>query len=126
MGLTREQKAAAAARSRRAIEDRDARKKAMLEARLTKHDKIWSMDQLESMLVVAAFSVVEDGMVAIPLFERVERDLAAMKRAEEILQQKNVRMVADLDAHFERARPLTSNERDIKGSARWDPKSKGE
>ena len=125
MGVTREQKAAAVARSKRTIEDRDARKKAVLEARLTEPDKIWSMDQLESMLVVAAFSVVEDGKAAIPLFERVERDLAAMKRAEEVLQRNNVRTVADLDAHFERARPLTSKERDIKGRARWDPKAKG-
>jgi hypothetical protein len=43
-----------------------------------------------------------------------------MKRAEDVLQRQNVRTLADLDIHFERARPLTSKERDIKGRARRD------
>jgi hypothetical protein len=101
MGLTREQKAAAAARAKRTVEEREAGKKAVRDAGI---DKVWSMDQIESMLIVAAFSVVADGKAALPLFERMERDLAAMKRAEQVLQQNNVRTLADLEVHFERAR----------------------
>jgi hypothetical protein len=84
-------------------------------------EKIYSIDQLESMLIVMAFSVAEHGAESVPIFERVERDLAAMKRAEEVLQHHNVRTIVDVETHIKRAQPMTRKDRDAKGVTRWLP-----
>jgi hypothetical protein len=100
MGRTREQKAAAEASRRRAVEARETRQKATLETNLAGPDKIWGQEQLESMLVLQAFEVVEDGHIAIPFFERIESDLAAIKRAEDVLKRNGVHSLEDLEIHF--------------------------
>lgn len=123
MGLTRQQKAAREDSLKRSALRREA---AASTKRLANEaaETFYMMDQVESMLVVQAFSVVENGRKAIPIFEYAEREFAAYKRAEAVLEKYNVLTLDDLKRHFERALPLTRKECDAKGKARWSNAAK--
>jgi hypothetical protein len=120
MGRPREQKVRAEAAPKAARARHDAKQDAARQSYLDGPEHIWSIEQLESALIVQAFSVVEHGREAVPLFELMERHLAVMKRAEEVLERNGIRSLKDLEPHFEKARPLTRAQRDARGRARWE------
>jgi hypothetical protein len=46
-----------------------------------------TIERLERGLALCAYLVVRDGRVAVPLFERLERELAAMRRQEDTVDR---------------------------------------
>lgn len=114
MGRTREQKAAYEARIERLKREREEREEAVRNA----HRYI-TIDQVKNALVVFAWRVSVDGKEALPEFENAERMLASMRRAEEILEANNVKSLADIEPFLKMAEPLTPEQAEARGKARW-------
>jgi hypothetical protein len=46
-----------------------------------------TVERLERGLAICAYCVVRDGPVVVPLFERLERELAAMRQTQDIMER---------------------------------------
>jgi transposase len=114
MGRTKEQKAAADAALVRARAKREAREQAA-----RNQPRIRTIDQVENALLILAWQVSVQGKDAVPEFENAERILAAMKRAEALLEEHGVKQIADLEPFFKAAEPLTQEQADKRGKRRW-------
>jgi hypothetical protein len=114
MGQTKAQIAAREASLENARAKREAREQAA-----RKVPRIRTIDQVENDLVVLAWSVTVDGKDAVPSFELAERTLAAMRRAEALLQERGVKNLIDLKPYIDGGKPLTREEADARGLRRW-------
>ncbi len=114
MGRTKAQKAGADAALEKVRAKRAAREQAAREI-----PRIRTIDRVENDVVILAWSVSVDGKDAVPSFELAERTLAAMRRAEALLEERGVKTLDDLKPYFDGGRPLTQEEADKRGMQRW-------
>jgi hypothetical protein len=101
MGRTKEQKAKYEASLRRAREKREAR-----EAEARRQQTKFTIEAVESALVILAYLIKVNGKPPVDAFERAEKCYNAMKRAEVLLEKFSIRAPADFDEYVERTRHL--------------------
>jgi hypothetical protein len=73
----------------------------------TEHEPV-TIERLERALAFCAYCVVRDGPVVVPLFERLERELAAMRQTQDTMGRAK-RLLESYRQHPEQAKLLLTS-----------------